>query len=903
MSSHLKSLHLRAALLAAGLILSLPLAGWADDPATAVAPPGTPLPAIGGAKEQDTTRPEGTPAPQADVPSTAPAPVTAPAPAPEPTFKTNLAPGATGPDVRALQSFLIEKNLLHAAKTTGNFGPATRAALQAYQKAGGIKPATGLLDAATRAKINAEIASSSQAPAPAPAAAPAPETASTSESPLTLPAIKPIVAKYDRDAEIGHIVGELLEQNHYLQTPITAEMSQRWLKNYFLALDPTHLFFLQSDIDEFTTKYGAGLGQLLIHGDNDQAIVQPAFDIFNRYLKRVDENVRYAESLVHDNYDFTKDESYTVRTNKSAWFKDAAESQATWRAQVKSDLLSGLLDKKKPDETVARLSKRYVSWLREGTEEDDMDILEIYLSALTHAYDPHSDYFQPDEAQNFSIQAIDHAVTGIGAVLKSEDGYATIEEVIAGGPADLDKRLKAGDKILAVGQGTNEPVDAINMKLNRVVDMIRGRKGTTVHLVIQPAGGATGGPAHTDIVLTRDMVSIKDSLAKAHVIEHKLPDGNVQKFGVVDLHDFYNNTKNKHSAVSDVSTLIQDLKTQGVSGIILDMRNNGGGLLDQAVDLTGIFINKREPVVQIKRSDGQIDQLGPDDVRPVYDGPLVVMVNKMSASATEIVAAALQDYGRAVIVGDQSTHGKGTVQTLIPLDQQMPIGFPSEPGPGNLKMTVQKFYRVAGGSTQQKGVVPDIVLPSVLDALELGETTLPYYLPYDTIAPATYDNFNQVAPYVGQLKADSAARVAASPDFAYVKQDIAYYKKKIQDSTVSLNEAARLKEQADLKAQNLERKKDLAARKATRDTELDLSLDMAEAGQPPAPPVEKKPKTDPADADGDTDDPELNSAINNATDDPQLDEAVNIMADYTKLLQGAGSKLVQTTTTAPKAQP
>ncbi len=270
------------------------------------------------------------------------------------------------------------------------------------------------------------------------------------------------------------------------------------------------------------------------------------------------------------------------------------------------------------------------------------------------------------------------------------------------------------------------------------------------------------------------------------------------------------------------------------------------------------------------------------------------MVNKMSASATEIVAAALQDYGRAIIVGDQSTHGKGTVQTLIPLDQQMPIGFPSEPGPGNLKMTVQKFYRVAGGSTQKRGVVPDIVLPSVLDALQLGETTLDYYLPYDTVPAATYDNFNLVAPYLTQLKANSAARVAASPDFGYVRQDIAYYKKKVDDKTVSLNEDGRLKEQADLKAENLQRKKDLTARKSTRDTELDLTLDMVAANQPPAPPDTKKPKTDPADADSDSGDPDLDAAISNATDDPQLDEAVNIMSDYTKILQTSGSKLVQT---------
>ncbi|HEX4140547.1 MAG TPA: S41 family peptidase, partial [Candidatus Methylacidiphilales bacterium] len=658
----LKFLHLRLALLVASLFLTLPYTLRSDNeqvPAPApAASTGTVVPAASASAEPATINPNAVPA---SIPTPAPATAT---------------PTAVPPPATPL-------------------------------------PASG---------AGQEQDTTNPKPAATPTAVNAPPAAPASEAPVQLPAIKPINIHYDRDAEIGHIVGELLENNHYLQTPITPEMSQRWLKNYFLALDPTHLFFLQSDIDEYTAKYGNTLGNLLIHGDDDKAVMAPAFDIFNRYLQRVNENVRYAEKLVKDNYDFTKDDTYTIRTQKSAWFKDETESQATWRLQVKSDLLNGLLDKKTPEKTIDTLQRRYVSWLREGVEEDDMDVLEIWLSALTHAYDPHSDYFQPDEAQNFSIQAIDHAVTGIGAVLKTVDGYATIDEVITGGPADLDKRLKAGDKIIAVGQGNAEPVDAVNMKLNRVVDMIRGRKGTLVHLVISPAG-STAGTAKADIVLKRDVVSIKDSLAKAHVIEHKDADGKVQKFGVIDLHDFYKNT------AADVATLVQSLKKQGVAGIILDFRNNGGGLLDQAVDLTGLFIDKKEPVVQIRRFDGYIDQLGPDDVSGIYDGPLLVMVNKMSASATEIVAAALQDYGRAIIVGDRSTHGKGTVQTLIPLDNQMPIGFPQDPGPGNLKMTVQKFYRVAGGSTQKKGVEPDIVLPSVLDALELGETTLPYYLP------------------------------------------------------------------------------------------------------------------------------------------------------------------------------
>ncbi len=709
-------------------------------------------------------------------------------------------------------------------------------------------------------------------------------------TPVEIPVIKPIDINADRDTDIGRKVAEIMENDHYLQQAITQEMSQRWLKNYFDALDYNHLSFLQSDIDEFTAKYGNNLGDLLIRGPSSDAAVAPAFEIYNRYVQRLRENVVLAEKLLHEKYDFTKDETFVIHNHKSPWIQDAAASEAMWRGQVKSDLLNGLLDKKKPEETIDHLAKRYVSVLRDYAEEDNMDVLEQYLSALTHAYDPHSDYMQPDEAQNFNMMAIDHEVTGIGAVLRSDDGYATIEEIITGGPADLDKRLQPGDKIIAVGQGTSEPVDTVNMKLNRVVDLIRGRSGSVVRLIVIPAGSANT-TIQKEIKITRDKVSLKDRLAKAHIIEHKLPNGTIEKFGVIDLHDFYNDT------AVHIAKLVERLKQEQVAGIILDLRSNGGGLLDQAVDLTGLFVSK-EPVVQIRRYDGMVDKLTTDDSSKnskIYDGPLMVMVNKMSASATEITAAALQDYGRAIIVGDQSTHGKGTVQTLIPLEQQMPIGFSGDPG--NLKMTVQKFYRVAGGSTQKKGVIPDIVLPSVLDALELGETTLPYYLDYDEVPPVPFRYLDLVSPYISELKSKSSVRVAASPDFNYVRQDIAYFKKKIDDSTVSLSEAARLKEQSDLKDQKTAREKDLLARHAIRDKELDLTLDMVDQNLPAAPPSDKKPKTSLAEDDSDAD-PELSDAVNNAKDDPQLDEAVNIMTDYTKILQDSGSKLVQTTSSS-----
>jgi len=700
---------------------------------------------------------------------------------------------------------------------------------------------------------------------------------------------KPLIVHADRDFEIGRKVATLMEEDHYLQKPIDAEMSQHWLSNYFLALDPNHLFFLQGDIDEFTAKYGNSLGDL-IHGDSDEAAVAPAFEIFKRYQQRVNEDVTLAEKVVHDKFDFTQDESFSIPTNKSPWLKDAAAAETTWRKEVKADMLNGSLEKKTPDATIKRLTKRYNSLLLAGQEMDDMDVLEAYLSALTHAYDPHSDYLSPEDTQDFTIKAINLSVTGIGAELRSDDGYATIENVIPGGPADLDKRLQVGDRIIAVGQGNSEPVDAVDMKLGHVVEMIRGHKGTTVHLVVLPAGG-TDTAVHKDLFLKRDVVSIKDSLAKAQIIQHPVAGGGTVKIGVINLPEFYNNT------ATDVAKLILRLKKEQVAGIILDVRNNGGGLLDQAVDLTGLFVNKHEPVVQIRRSDGNIDQLETGGSPQIYGGPLLVMVNKASASATEIVAGALQDYGRAIVVGDQSTHGKGTVQTLISLMPLMNLGFPSDPGPGDLKLTIQKFYRVAGGSTQQKGVVPDIVLPSLLDALELGETTLPYYLVYDEVPKAGYDYLDLTSAYLPALRTNSTARVAASPDFNYVRHDIDYYRKKVQDPTVSLNLTVRQKQADDLKALNAQRKKDLEARKATRDNVLELTLDMVDQSLPAVPPQDKKPKVvSDDDSQGDAD---FDASLNGLRDDPQLDETVNIMSDYNQMLRDAGSKLVQASSPVP----
>jgi carboxyl-terminal processing protease len=420
------------------------------------------------------------------------------------------------------------------------------------------------------------------------------------------------------------------------------------------------------------------------------------------------------------------------------------------------------------------------------------------------------------------------------------------------------------------------------MKLSKVVELIRGKRGSKVRLTVIPAGAAESAPP-VEIILKRDEIKLTEQYAKARIYEHRTADGQVKRVGVITLPQFYQHT------VADVTRLLERLKTENISGLILDLRRNGGGLLDQAIDLTGLFI-KPGPVVQVKDASGRIQILRTSSRRPIYDGPVICMGGHMSASASEIVAGALQDYGRALIVGDKSTHGKGTVQVLEPLDRWMGFGWTGG-DPGKIKITVSKFYRVAGGSTQQKGVIPDISLPSALDYYEIGERFLPNCLPYDEVPAVSYDPMNMVTSYLPELIAASNQRVGKSREFAYVREDIEYLKKKLQDKSVSLNQAERLKEKNDLQALADARKAERAKRNAeSQDKVYELTLEMVDKNTPlaEAKPAKISPtSTDAANtsADGETnpaDEPESGA-------DPQLMETVNIMCDYAAMLRGNGS--------------
>jgi carboxyl-terminal processing protease len=505
-----------------------------------------------------------------------------------------------------------------------------------------------------------------------------------------------------------------------------------------------------------------------------------------------------------------------------------------------AQLVVAKLEKDNAEEIVKIISKRYARVQRAVRDYDNDDVIQVYLTALTHVYDPHSDYFGKAELENFSI-GMKLSLFGIGAVLRSEDGFCKIQE-LKPGPAMRSKKLKPNDRIIAVAQSNQPPVDVVDMKLSKVVEMIRGPKGTEVQLTVIPADAAD--PSVRQLVtLIREEIKLEDQEAKARILELPFTNSSVLRFGVIDLPSFYSSFElegrkpdgDPKSTTTDVAQLLKKLMAEKVSGVILDLRRNGGGSLEEAIRLTGLFI-REGPVVQVRDYDGRKTVDEDPDSSMLYDGPLIVLTSRFSASASEILAGALQDYGRALIVGDSSTHGKGTVQSLI---QLAPIlrgnGVSLAGNPGALKITIRKFYRVSGSSTQLKGVTPDIVLPSVNNHLDVGESSLDNPLPWDTIAAADYEKFNSVTPYLEETKKRSDQRVATDRDFSFVREEIARYKKLQEEKSVSLNEAQRLKEKQETDDRAKARKKELAARPEPPGKVYELTLKQAALPGLPAP--------------------------------------------------------------------
>ena len=518
-------------------------------------------------------------------------------------------------------------------------------------------------------------------------------------------------------------------------------------------------------------------------------------------------------------------------------------AEAAARAAALTNSAAATPPKKTDDqEIVETLSHRYHRNLRFFTDWNSDDVLQVYLTALAHVYDPHSDYFGHAQLEQFSI-GMNLSLFGIGAELQSEDGYCKIRRLLPGGPAIKGKLLKVDDRIVAVAQSNQPPVDIIDMSLNKAVQLIRGPKGTEVRLTVIPAGADAA--THTVISLIRDEIPLEEQAAKARLIEMPCGPTEPLRLGVIDLASFYatfpisssNDKPEPKSTTTDVAKLLEKLKREKVAGIILDLRNNGGGSLEEAIKLAGLFI-KSGTVVQVRQTDGKVELLDDPDPSVQYEGPLVVLISRHSASASEIVAGALQDYGRALIVGDSSTHGKGTVQSVNNLKPYIHYADRSATNdPGALKLTIKQFFRPCGVSTQLKGVAADVVLPSVAGAAkDIGESALENPLPQGKPIPsAKFDHFNLVEPYLAELRKRSAERVAADKEYDYVRADIELFRKHQEDKTISLNEAQRLKEQEDLEARQKARDRERLARLDPPEKVYELTLQLAAQDGLPAP--------------------------------------------------------------------
>jgi carboxyl-terminal processing protease len=700
----------------------------------------------------------------------------------------------------------------------------------------------------------------------------------------------PLQAKSDVD-QICISVGRLLEEGHYTHQPLNDAVSRKFLQTYLELLDYSHLFFTQKDIDMLNTKYGIALGDDVLLGN-----LKPAYEIYDLYTRRVDERVGKIKEFLKQSPDFKTDGTLDLSRQKSPWPKDEVEADQLWQARITNELLQEKLSEHPIEPGPQLVARRYDRLARTVHEEDRTEQVKLYLDALAQTYDPHSEYLSKADLKNFSIN-MGLSLVGIGAMLRSEDGYAKIESLVPGGPAQVDARLKVGDRITAVGQGQGEYVDVREMRLDKVVEMIRGKKGTHVRLLVIPADAADPSKRKA-VELVRDEIKLKDQEARADIVIRKDENGNPVKLGWLTLPSFYADMdRHQKSTTRDVLALLKRLKKENIAGLVVDLRRNGGGSLEEAIALTGLFL-KSGPIVQTKGSNNNIVVSSDPDPGITYTGPMVVLTSRQSASASEIFAAALQDYGRAVIVGDQNTFGKGTVQTILEIGRFTSLLGSRSPDDGALKLTIQKFYRVAGGSTQLHGVASDIVLPSLTDMPEFGEGALKNSLPYDEVPQARYTKWSDThSLFLDQLKRRSAERVQGTAEFHYVMEDVERLQQKLKDNRISLNEDVRRKEIQDDKLRKETRAKERLARheeepriyRVTLDTvdkpNLQLIMYPGKLAEAKAKGVPTKVSPEAA-----TDDQSEVVAPEDDTKepviDPERDEGLNILADLVDLSRG-----------------
>lgn len=601
----------------------------------------------------------------------------------------------------------------------------------------------------------------------------------------------PVLEPLKQQAQAAQLSAKFLTRFSYKPVQLDDALSARIMDRFIESLDPDRVLFLQADIDSFMSD----------RSEIDDAIKQKdlkiPFEIFNVYGKRVVDRMNYARDLLKQDFDFSTQENYPVLRDKAPWPQSEAESNDLWRKRVKSDWLRLKLGGKTDAAIRETLTKRYTNALDRAYKYKSGDVFQSFMNAYTTSVDPHTDYFGANASADFNI-AMKLSLVGIGAVLQERDDYTTIRELVPGGPAQLSGKLAVGDRITGVGQGKDGAIkEVVGTRLDEVVQLIRGKKGSVVRLDILPAD-AGADATHRVVTLVRDKISLEKQAAQKTVLTVKLGDA-TRKIGVITLPAFYEDfearrkgDKDFRSASRDVRKLLDELKREKVESVLIDVRNNGGGSLDEAIDLTGLFIGNG-PVVQQRGSDGKVEVRSADFSDPVWTGPVGVLINRGSASASEIFAAAIQDYGRGVIIGEPS-FGKGTVQAVVNLDEMVRN---SKPEFGELKVTIAQFFRIDGGTTQLRGVTPDISPPSLSDPKTFGETSYDNALPWTQIKPAKYAPADTVMTLLPKLQSRHEARVDSDPDFQRLLKDIADLKAQREKGTVSLNEAERRKEQAE----------------------------------------------------------------------------------------------------------
>jgi carboxyl-terminal processing protease len=676
----------------------------------------------------------------------------------------------------------------------------------------------------------------------------------------------PQLMPQEQQSEAALLSAKVLSRYHYKHIALDDSLSAQIFDNYLKELDGEKVIFLQSDIDHFayarTRLDDAILGK-------DLSI---PFAIFNLHQQRIAERFTYARSLLKKGFDFKIKESYQFSRKDAPWPKSEDELNDLWRKRVKNDWLRLKLAGKDNKSIVATLAKRYDNALNRLSKFKSEDAFQEFMNAYAISVDPHTNYFGVRASEEFDI-SMKLSLVGIGASLYDKDEYTTIRELLAGGPALLSGKLKAGDRIVGVGQGENGPItDIMGSRIDDAVALIRGAEDTVVRLDVLPAEAGADGK-HKLISLVRKKISLDKQAAKKSIIEVK-DGGATRRIGVITLPEFYEDfaahqkgDKDFKSATRDVARLLEELKKDKVDGVLVDLRNNGGGSLDEAIQMTGLFTGKG-PVLQQRDSKGNITALNDTDTGVAWNGPLGVLINRASASASEIFAAAIQDYGRGVVIGETS-YGKGTVQTVADLDE---IAKHDKPEFGEIKMTIAQFFRINGGTTQLRGVTPDISFPSMTDAEEFGESSFDNALPWTQIKAADYQTEGNLTSIVPMLIANHDKRVSHDKDFMYLQEDIAEFTRLRQKNLISLNEADRRKEREAQEARGKSREKNRGDNKSDKASAQAMSHTFQDDGMLYS---ERNLSADLA----------IENANKNARD-ILLNEAAHVLSDEVELLKG-----------------